>query len=330
MFPSSVNLQGGTGIALDPLPPPQSIADSGYQLQGTGSSSLLGASTTSGSTTSGGYVAPDPYAQWGGQTGYNNAVNQIDTGLNNIRTSGSDAFGNATNQRQQGANSFLSQFRTSQSGIDTSRQNNELNRLGGIQDLLGYIRNGLHQGGSRLANMNATDSSATGALAQAYGQLGAQKARGINNQAGLTSNSLNQQQGNLTQSWKDQQSQLNLTRDSVVNQIGQSVRASLSALDQQAQGLSLPDRIAVEQEKQNIVNQGMTQLQGVDTWLQGQIAGIQPMSDEQVQTGARGLQQAGAGLSNPFNVGPISQSLVGSPQLDQLPLYSIRKNQQQF
>ena len=255
-------------------------------------------------------------------------LNQLPSAVSNIHQGGLDQFTNSANTLQQNANNIFSGVRSAQNTINTGRTNNELGRMNATQDLLGYIRNGLRQGGSQLASMNATDSSATPALSEAYQRVGAQRQRGINNQAAIAGNSLDTQQSNLNQGTQDQTIQFHMVRDNVVNQIGQKVRDSLAALDQQGQGLSLPDRINVESEKQKVIDEGMGQLQQVDQWLQSQLGTLSPISQDQVQLQAHNLQQAGTQGSVPFNVSPLSQTLVQGPQIDQSPLFSARRLRQ--
>ena len=301
---------GETTTGLQPL------SGGSYTVPNWVNTSVLGASTTS-----------DPYAQWGGQAGYNQARQTIAGGLSNIQQGGADAFGTAKSSLQQNAQGIFSGLRSGQESIDRGRQTNELNRMNATQDLLGYIRSGMRQGASRLASMNATDSSGTDALTRAYQQVGSQKARGINNQAALQGNTLDLQQSDLNRSRDETLTGFRQTRDNVVNQIGQDLRAKLAALDQQAVGLSLPDRIAVDQEKQRIIDAGMGQLQEVDQWLQGQIGTINPQNNEQIQTEARRLQGLGSSAPNPFMTGPLQQQQVMGPSLDQLPLFTARKRQ---
>lgn len=268
--------------------------------------------------------APDPYAAWGGQSGYNQATGQIDSSLNNIRQGGTDAFGNALLGYQGTAQGDVNSIRDTQTGIDNSRNNNELNRENGIQDILGYVRNGLQQGASRLAANNATESSATGALGRAYQQIGSQKARSVNSSAGLQNSQLDQSQQQLTQHIADTTGDLHRQRDTYVNQIGSDIRDKLGQLDVQAQGLSLPGRIAVDQEKQNIVNAGLQQLQGVDQWFQSQLGGITPETQDQQLAAVQGLKGAGTALDNPFNQ-QFDQQQVQGPAVDQLPLFTRSK-----
>lgn len=294
----------------------------------TASGQQGGYAVTPGSPTFGSYDSPAPvdhtYDAWGGAAGYNQATGQVDAGLNNIRQSGTDAFGNATSGYQGSAQGAYNSIRDTQTGINNSRNNNELNRLNGIQDILGYVRNGLQQGASRLAANNATESSATGALGRAYQQIGSQKARGVNNGAGLQNAQLDQSQSALQQHIIDTTNDLHRQRDQQVNSIGSTIRQQLAQLDQQAIGLSLPGRIAVDQEKQKIVDAGLAQLQGVDQWFQQQVGTVAPETQDQRIAAVQGLRAAGTALDNPFTQ-QFDQQQVQGPAIDQLPLFTRNK-----
>lgn len=252
----------------------------------------------------------------------------LPTSLENIRqTYGRDPFTSGKSNLQGVASNLLNRQRSSQTGIDNSRANNELNRMTGIQDILSYVRNGLTQGASRLANANATESSATGALGRAYNQLGSQKARGVNSQAGLVSNQLNQSQQQLQDQGQLGVEDFRRTRDNLVTNIATELRNKLATLDAEARGLSLPDRIAVDQEKQNLINAGQAQLQEVDQWLQSQLGGVVPQTPEQVQLAAQGLRQAGQGSNNPFDLGDFGTQVMNeqTPAISQMPLFTRNK-----
>lgn len=259
---------------------------------------------------------------WGGQAGWQQANNQIDSGMSDIRNNGAGAFqGTYDSLHQTYLNNARGAFDTQQ-GINTSRSNNELNRLNGIQDVLGYVRSGLKQGGARLAAANATDSSATGALARAYQQVGAGKTRGLNNQAAIKTNEIDNQQATLQRGIERQKEDLGTAKNNEAARIGRDVQNQLTALDRQAQGLSLPGRVAIDQEKQNIINAGMAQLNQLDGFFQGELNKIHQQTSDETSQQARQLQLAGTASSNPFTVQPFEQQQVQGAPIDQLPLFT--------
>jgi len=296
-------------------------------------SGYVQAATTGGANTfSGGGTGYGTTGTGTGGTGYTTEQqafkDALPTSLENIRqTYGRDPFSTGRNDLQGSASNLFNSVRSSQTGINNGRANNELNRMNGIQDILSYVRNGMQQGASRLANANATESSASGALGRAYNQIGNQKARGVNNQAGLQSNQFDQTQGELNQQKQLGVDDFHRTRDNLVTNIGTQLRNQLSALDAQAQGLSLPDRIAVDQEKQSLIDAGQAKLQEVDQWLQDQLGTINPQSQDQVQLQAQGLRSAGQGSSNPFDLGGFGQQVQNeqNPAISQLPIFTRNK-----
>lgn len=289
--------------------------------QVNGATNGSGGNVLSGGGGGGGTV--DPLAQQ--KTSF---LNQLPAALQNITQSGQEAFTGAHNQLQSSAQDLFNTISTGQKGIDTSRENNELNRLNGIHDILGYVRNGINSSNSRLANANALDSSAAGAFARAYGQAGNDKARSVGNQAFLQGRNIDTSQDALNLQKTTGLSKFQSARDDAVNTISSNVRSALATLDQQAQGLSLPGRIAVDQQKQQIIDAGMGQLQSVDSWLQGQVGGINPESSDAVQSTARQLQSAGTAGTNLFDVGNLNPGVqVAGPAIDQLPLFTRRKSE---
>lgn len=317
-------IQGGTTQVQQPAPVALQPATNVMNYPSSGG----GGGTLAATTNEPAYVAPrDPWldSPWGSQAAYNQAVYDIDSGLGNIRTAGAEAFGALAPTLRGQAEGLYNRVRTGQRNIDRSRANVERNRMSGIQDILGYVRGGLRQGASRLATMNATDSSAAGALAQAYSQIGNQRTRGVNNQAGIQNTELDTGQEDLNLQRTQGQTDFRRMRDSEVNRIGSEIRSQLAALDREARSMSLPDRVAIDQERQNIINAGQAQLSEVDNWLNSQLGTVNPMNREQVVGSANEMARAGQALENPFAVEGIQQSMVGTPAIDQLPLFVRRR-----
>ena len=274
----------------------------------------------------GGYVAPDPYAKWGGRANYDALRANFNSGLGNIRQSGADAFAGAKLTQQGQAENLFNTVKTKQGQIDRNRQNIELGRMNSIRDIIGYVRSGIQRGASVLANTNSTDSSASEALAKGFNRVGNSKSIAANNQAFLQNREQDNSQDELNLQRSTGINDFRRFKDSEANRIGSEVRQKLQALDDAAVGQSLPDRVAIEQEKQNVVNNGLAQLQEVDNWLMGQLGTINPMDANRIREEAGKLQSAGTATPNPFNVGlPGTQLQIQGPAIDQLPLYTNRR-----
>lgn len=292
----------------------------------TGAPTVKAASTTAAPAQAAPAAAPaaqpaavNPYGPGGAMFGQ---VQSYNTGLNAINQTSQGSFGSLYNNLMGSADAIAANDKSQQLGIDQSRENNQLNRMNGIQDILSYVRSGLQSGGAQLANMNAGDSSATGALARAYSMLGNQQSRDVNNQSALTDRGIDTQQQQLGIQNQSSTTQLQRYRDSQVQNIATDLSQRLAALDQQAANASLPDRVNIDQQKQQLLDAGNAQVGQVDTYLQGLLGGISPEGQDQVLGNANQLRTAGAAATNPFNVNLPQGGLqpLQGPALDQLPI----------
>lgn len=190
------------------------------------------------------------------------------TGLSNIYGSANDA---ATNLQGRYANSVQDNLRVLQQGqqaIDLKSQNNEAARTQGMQGILDMVGRGVQSGGRYLANRNAGNSSAAGEIARAYGDIGRRQASSVGNQYAQNSQEIAIDQDNQNYNVGKTQRDFSQTLQDSVNTIVESARTQLAQLDLDGANASLPDRIAIEQEKQNIKNQVFAKLQQYDVQLQ--------------------------------------------------------------
>lgn len=249
-------------------------------------------------------------------------LNQLPGALSNVRQTGNEAFGGLYSNLQGGAQDLVNTIRTGQRNINQGRETNELNRRNAMTDILGYVRNGIRSGGSQLASMNATDSSGGDAILRAYSTIGNQRARGVGNQAALQGRQLDTAQEDLNLQNNQGQTNFHRIRDQAVQSIGSDIRQRLAELDQTGQGLGLNGRVAIDQEKQQLINSGMQRLQEVDQWLQSQLGGIAPESQDQIIGNALQMGQAGTQTANPFDIGQFGSQQINGPAVDQLPLFT--------
>lgn len=292
-----------------------------YSPSSSGTGGVLGATTVSDPTA-------DPYAQWGGEAAFNDLQSKINAQRQNIFGTANEAIGQAGNSLRGGILDFLDSLRSGQRGIDAQAVQNELARKQGTQGVLGMVGRGIQSGGVTLANRNASDSSASQALANAYGDLGRRELSNVGNQYAQGQNSLEQSQADLM----DQQSQgvrhLQESKNQVVNNIVTNARNSLAALDASITGASLPDQINIEQEKERIKNQALAQLQQYDQLLTQGISGIQASSPQARQAQAAQLANAGVAPDNAFSFSdqtPATFQGTG-PFPSQLPLFQSPRN----
>lgn len=279
--------------------------------------------TTGGATTNSwdgaGYTDPQTAALQSAQSSW---LSALPGSLGMIGQNGSDAFGSAQRNLQGGAESLFNTINQGQKAINTSRDNVELGRLSGIKDIISFVRNGIRQGGMRLANGNATESSAAGELGRIYSQMGGDRSRAVNNKAFIDNRNIDTQQGNLDLQKTTGVTDWNRQRDEIVSNIGQQVRSQLAQLDAQGTGMGITGKINVDAEKQKIIDAGMAQLNQVDGWLRSQMGGITPQDMATTKTNAIALQNGGQSDVTPFDFGTFAGQQMMGPAIDQLPLFT--------
>lgn len=275
--------------------------------------------------------ASDPYAQWGGKSAYDSARAGFGTQRQNILSGANEAIGNAARGYGSSILDFLDSLRSGQRNIDQQSIQNELGRQQGTRGVLDMVGRGIKSGGVMLANRNAADSSAAGALAGAYGDMGRRQLSQVGNEYAMNQNELGQQQEDLSLQQSQGLRHLNESKTQVVNGIVSQARNALAALDAAIAGASLPDRIQIEAEKETIRQQALQQLQQYDSQLSQGVAGIRPMDQNQARTQANQLAMAGAAPAESFNFStetPAQFQNTG-PYPSGLPLFQLPRNRRQ-
>lgn len=276
----------------------------------------------------------DPYAAWGGTSAYNSLVSGYDAQKNNIYGSAGDAAGAAGSKLNLSILDFLDSARQGQKNVDLKGAQNELAKQQGMQGILGMVGRGIKSGGVTLANRNAGDSSAAGALADAYSQLGRQQAATVGNQYEMG----NQEVQNL-QAQQDLQLQsgarnIQGSKMDAVNNIVNDARTQFAALDSQIAQANLPQRIAIDQAKEQVRQQALQALQQYDAQLNSGVSSIHASSPDERRAQAAGMAAAGTNLgADAFNytTEAPAQFQDSGPYASDLPLFSLnKKNQQQF
>lgn len=229
------------------------------------------------------------------------ARNNRQTGIGSIYTSANDA---ATNMQSKFGNSVLDNTRALQQGqdaINLKAQNNEASRTQGINGVLGMVGRGIQSGGRYLGNRNAGSSSAAGEIARAYGDIGRRQMSSVGNQYEQNNSQILQDQGNQDYNVGKTKREFNQSLNDTVNTIVESARTQLADLDTQGANASLPDRIAIEQEKQNIKNQVMAKLQQYDTQMATNADSIKARDRQGNMVAANQQLDAGQAPANSFN-----------------------------
>ena len=274
-----------------------------------------------------GPATSDPYSQWGGTAAYNNLVNGFNTQKGNIFSSANSAADNLAPGYAQSVTDTLHNLTVGQQAIDRKAVQNESSKIAGTRGVLGMVGRGIQSGGVALANRNAGNSSAAGAIAQAYGQLGQRQLSSIGNQYAQNADDIAVDQGN--QDWNVQQApnKFHLGLMDNVNSIVNDARNQLASLDSQIAQANLPQRIAIEQEKENIKNQVLGKLQQYDSQLQTGAGGIKASSFDERRTKAN--EQLSAGQADPnlfsYSTEAPAQFQGTGPTASNLPLFTLNR-----
>ena len=215
-----------------------------------------------------------------------------------------------------------------QQGLDNRGINAEMAKSQGMKGILGMVGRGVRSAGVMLANKNAGDSSAAGALANAYGDVGRRQASGVNNAYGLEQNQIGLDQQNLDAGNALSLKEFEDNKTTVVNTIVSEAENALAALDAQIAGASLPDRIAIEQEKQAIRNNAMAQLTQYDGELATQKAAAAATDIDARRTEASRLSSMGQASNMDFGyTTDVPAQFQGTgPYPSELPIFTYGRN----
>lgn len=280
--------------------------------------------TTQNTGTRSTYSAPkvDPYAKWGGRAG-----------LDQARTALIDSLNNAANQSaaswRYGAEDTLNALSQNQNNINRMGAQNELARTQGRQGILGMVGRNLRSSGVMLANKNASDSSAAGALANAYGDIGHRELNKVGNQYAMQNEEIGRLQENQTRELTTKTNRLREDKNFQVNDIVNKARTAIGALNADMANASIPDRIAMEQEINRIKNGMLDSLQKLDSDLASAPSNIRADSADARRAEAQRMAQEGTSAANPFEFNQdINTQFQGGPFAGNMPLYTFPRNRQ--
>lgn len=272
----------------------------------------------------------DPYARYGGTSAYNNLVSGFNTQKQGVFDSANAASAQSGRTLQSGILDRVGQYKQGQNAIDERAITADQAKMQGTQGVLGMVGRGIKSGGVMLANKNAGDSSAAGALAQAYGDVGRRQMADIGNQyageqrqvAGMQSQ-LGDEQATWNRHYDEQKQQM---ADSIAN----DARTQLSALNEAMIGASLPDRIAIQQEADRIKSEALGALSQYDQMRSEQFGGIQAKSADARRAEAAQRTTAGKDLgANAFQYSEQApMANAEGPYSSELPIftYNSRRN----
>lgn len=267
----------------------------------------------------------DPYAQWGGLANYQALVNQYAGKKSSLL----DSINQRVNQEGQtygrGVEDFLTGAQRTLTGINQKAAQNELARSQGRADILGKVSRGIKSGNVMLGQKNASNSSAAAAIANAYGDIGNRDNMKVEQGYQLNNENINTDLNNFTQDTQRTARRIEEDKNNIINTIVNDATSQLQALDAQIAGASLPDRIAIEQEKNRIRSEASGRLSAYDAQL-NQARGLQGMTLEQRRAEAQRLASLGTSAGNPFQIAPEANMQAQTQTNDfGLPIYTMPK-----
>lgn len=326
---SGSDLMSGGGSASTVLKAPVNQ----YSIQQPNNPYFQGGTSTSGGGgevlgTQQTYV--DPYAAWGGTAAYNALRSGFDAQKSNIYSSSTDAANNAGIGLRGSILDLVDSLRMGQTAVDNRGVNNELARQRGTADVYGAVNRGIRSGGVTLANKNASDSSAAGAIARAYGSIGQRQLSDIGNQYELENQDIGLAQQDLEMQRNSGVRKIQGSKEQAVNSIVADAQNALAALDAAMASASLPDRIAIDAEKNAIRNQVLQQLAQYDTQLNEGVGGVRGMDQNARISEATRRAQLGQAPASAFQYDtetPVEFQGTG-PFASELPIFTYRNRKQ--
>lgn len=263
------------------------------------------------------------YDQYGGKTAYNNLVAGFGNQKTNIYGTANEAAATSGRNLNSSILDLIQGTRTGQRTVDNAAINNELAKRQGVNSTYGMVGRGIRSGGVQLANRNAGDSSATGALARAYGDIGRRQLSNIGNQYEQGNREVGIQQQNLDDQRATGSRKIHESEENSVDAIVADARNRLAQLDADMLNASLPERINIENEKNAIHNQVSGILQPYLAQLDSGLGGIHAMSQDERRGEASKLFSAGTDLgSDAFNfTDQTPAQFQNGPFSSELPLF---------
>lgn len=290
---------------------------------------VLGSTTTTPQQASSA-PAVDPYSQWGGASNYNRLVSGFDTQKSGIHSSAVDAAKTSGLGLKNSILDFIDSLKTGQSQIDNRGINNELARQRGVADVYNAMNQGIRSGGVTLANRNASDSSAAEAIARAYGDIGRRQMSDIGNQYEMENVEIGLAQDDLLRQRAAGLRRFQSAEEQAITSILADATDKLSALDAAMANASLPERIALNTEKNKIRSQ-VEKILAPYTSSLSQANNVKAMGANDRIAEATRRRSLGMAPSKQFDYSTdIPVGLEGSgPVSSELPIFTYRNNEEQ-
>lgn len=262
----------------------------------------------------------DPYARWGGASNYNRLRDGYSTTQSGYESGARTGMGDVSNQYRTSIQGLYNKSSDTQNAINEGRINNALSFRRTMQSIIGGVRQGLKSGGVTLSTMNALDSGAAEAMANAIARQGNAQGENANSQFQTQEDALNTQQTTLKRDLQQGRDNLSIWKDTETNRVRNDTFNKLAVLkaDADAQGLNIVDTGIADR----VVSEGLNALKAIDdatNW-----AAITGLNPEQVtqQAVQRDMEGRGAPI---FSVsGDNVMNRQGAVTNSQIPFF-VRK-----
>lgn len=274
----------------------------------------------------GGGGSADPYAKWGGKAAFDSKVAAFNTQKQGIFDTANEAIGSTGRSLNSSILDFLASYKQGQKAIDEKAITADQAKIQGARDITGMISRGINSAGVMLANKNAIDSSAGEGVARAYGDIGQREMNKVGTQYAGAQREIATDQSNLADSAALFNRHYGENKTNAIESIVSNARNSLAALDAQITDASLPNRIAIEQEKERIRGEALNALSQYDTVLNQGISDTKALTPEQRLAQATSRSTEGIALGDgayQYDTQAPAQFQGTGPFASNLPLFTF-------
>lgn len=289
------------------------------------------AATSSGGSSSGSSAAATAAAQAAAKQAQAQALfnNQLGGIYSSLGSTASSQAGDLTNQ----LNDYVDSLGANQVNRNNQTIQNYLAKEQGAAGVDQFVGQGIRSSGVQLNNENAGDSSAAGAIADAYGQIGRGQLSDVGNQFAQAQNTVQQGATADQVALADKLRDLPAQQNDIINGIVNSAQQQLQYLNTSMVNSGLSP-VNAQQVQQNITSDAMGKLQGLDQLLSsGGQAALTPQDQSQAVQQAGQLYTAGQAPASAYTFNtnvPVALQGTG-PVASQLPVFvaptAANKNQ---
>lgn len=275
------------------------------------------------------YTTPkaDPYARWGGQSGYTTKRNNYGATQGSYEASARTGLRDVGNEYETKNNAFADEVTQGQEGINSGLAGNQLNLRRSMEGIIRMIQQGIRSGGVALANMNAGSSGASDALARAYAKVGNQQTGDVRGDAALQEEELQKQQGALNLKRQQGEQSMGTWRDTETDRVKSDFGSKLQVLRSQADSEGLGDTVNTGLVDQ-VLSEALQRLASIDQQRSQKLSGVRQWTPDEIMKEAIRLDEMGT-VGTPFSFeGPdVRYGGSNAPQGSDLPLYVKNKDQ---